>query len=58
MQVTLPEFAEGLLESTRQSRDKFRGTQYSDEAVAAFAAEYENAWDDLLARVIVTLGSG
>jgi hypothetical protein len=58
MQVTLPEFAEGLLESTRQSRDKFRGTQYSTETVAAFAAEYEKAWDDLLARVIVTRGSG
>jgi len=58
MQVTVPEFAEGLLESTRQSRDKFRGTQYSSETVAAFAAEYEKAWDDLLARVIVTRGSG
>jgi hypothetical protein len=58
IQATVPEFAERLLVATAESREKFRDTQYSEKTVAAFAAEYEKAWDDLLSRVIVTRGSG
>jgi hypothetical protein len=58
MQRTVPEFAEALMQSTAQSREKFRGAYDSDPGMAAFAAQYEAAWDDLLARVIVTRGSG
>jgi hypothetical protein len=42
----------------RHSRAKFRGAYDSDPDMAAFAAQYEAAWDDLLARVIVTRGEG
>jgi hypothetical protein len=42
----------------RVAAPKFRGAYSADPAMAAFAAEYEAAWDDLLARAIVTRGSG
>jgi hypothetical protein len=58
MQHTAPEFADALLESTAESREKYRGAYDSDPGMAAFAAQYDAAWDDLLARVIVTRGNG
>jgi hypothetical protein len=58
MQCTVLEFADGLIESTAQSREKFRGAYDGGPGMAAFAAQYEAAWDDLLARVIVTRGEG
>jgi hypothetical protein len=58
MQRTQPEFAEALMESTAHSRAKFRGAYDADPGMAAFAAQYEAAWDDLLGRVIVTQGEG
>jgi len=58
MQQSMPDFADALFEATAESRERFPEPKYSNEAVAEFAAQYETAWEDILARVIVTRGRG